>query len=82
MYHDIKDVFEVMERLGHKSITSTQIYIKLLKTGNREEYVSKAATTLEEAQSLIESGFEYVTDILIGQTSYKIFRKRKPWKPT
>jgi hypothetical protein len=70
-----------MNTLGHKSITSTQIYVKLLQTGNREEYVSKVALTLEEAQNLIENGFEYVTDMQIGETTYKLFRKRKPWQP-
>jgi hypothetical protein len=81
LYHDTKDIFLVMDQLGHRSITSTQIYIKLLQTGNKEEFMSKVANTLEEAQSLIESGFEYVTDMRIGETSYKLFRKRKPWKP-
>jgi len=81
LYHDTKNIVLVMNTLGHKSITSTQIYVKLLQTGNREEYVSKVATSLEEAQSLIESGFEYVTDMKIGQATYKLFRKRKPWKP-
>jgi integrase len=81
LYHDTKDPFLVMERLGHKSITSTQIYIKLLNTGNREEYVSKVAVTLEEAQTLIESGFEYVTSMRIGETTYQLFRKKKPWRP-
>ncbi len=38
--------------------------------------MSKVATTLEEAQTLIESGFEYVTDMQIGSTTYKLFRKR------
>lgn len=82
LYHDTKDIILVMNRLGHRSITSTQIYVKLLKTGNKDEYVSKAALTLEEAQTLIESGFEYVTDIKHGQMSYKLFRKKKPWRPS
>jgi len=66
----------------HWSITSTQIYVKLLKTGNKDEYVSKAATTLEEAQTLIESGFEYVTDLKYGEMNYKLFRKKKLWRPS
>ena len=45
-------------------------------------YVRKVATTLEEAQILIESEFEYVTDLQFGQTTYKLFRKRKPWHPS
>jgi len=82
LYPDTKDIMFVMARLGHKSLTSTQIYVRLLQTGNRDEYVSKVATTLEESQTLIESGFEYVTDMQIGQMSYKLFRKKKPWRPS
>jgi len=37
--------------------------------------------SVEEVQSLIENGFEYVTDMHIGQITYKLFRKKKPWKP-
>lgn len=81
LYHDTKDIVLVVNRLGHKSITSTQIYVKLLQTRGKEEYVSKVATTLEEPKNLIESGFEYVTDMKIGQMTYKLFRRRKPWKP-
>jgi integrase len=81
MYHSTKDIMTVMQALGHRSITSTQIYVQLLKTGNKDEFIFKTATTLEEAQSLIETGFEYVTDMKIGETTYKMFRKRKPWKP-
>jgi len=39
LFHDTKDVVLVKNTLGHKSITSTQIYVKLLQTSNREEYV-------------------------------------------
>lgn len=82
LYHYSKDIMLVMERLGHRSITSTQIYVKLLLGKGKEEYISKVATTLEEAQTLIESGFEYVTDMQIGSTSYKLFRIQKPWRPS
>jgi len=81
LYHDTKDIVLVMNRLGHKSITSVQIYVKLLQIKGPEKYVSKVATTLEEAQTLIEEGFEYVTDMQLGQTAYKLFGRRKPWKP-
>lgn len=47
--HNTKDIVLVMNTLGHKSITSTKIYVKLLQTGNKDEYVSKVASTLEEA---------------------------------
>lgn len=82
LYHDTKDIMLVMARLGHKSITSTQIYVKLLQGHGKEEYVSKVASTLEETETLIETGFEYVTDMKTGQITYKIFRKKKPWQPS
>jgi site-specific recombinase XerC len=47
--HNTKDIVLVMNTLGHKSITSTKVYVKLLQTGNNDEYVSKVASTLEEA---------------------------------
>jgi len=46
----------------------------------KKEY-SKTATTLEEMTKLIEQGFEYVTDTKIGETTYKVFRKKKAWRP-
>jgi len=38
-----------------------------------EEYICKAANTLDEAQKLIATGFEFITDM----DNYKLFRKRK-----
>ena len=65
-YRKTNDVLHVEERFGHRSITSTQGYVQLLQGHGKEEYLCKVATTLEEAQTLIESGFEYVTSIKIG----------------
>ena len=42
-------------------------------TTNGEEFVCKVAKTVEEASKLIESGFEYVTEV----DCVKLFRKRK-----
>jgi len=70
----------VKQKLGHKSITSTQICIQFLETKGKDEYISKVATALEEMTKLIEQGFEYVTDAKIGLTTYKVFRKKKAWK--
>ena len=80
-YHKNKEIPCVEESLGHRSITSTQVYVQLLQGHGKEEYLCKVATSLEEAQTLIESGFEYVTSVQIGQTVYKMFRKKKPWQP-
>jgi hypothetical protein len=38
-----------------------------------EEYISATAKTMEDAQKLVEAGFEYVTEIC----GVKLFRKRK-----
>jgi hypothetical protein len=61
-----------MNLLGHKNIQNTLTYTQLLKFEN-EEYHSATAKTIEEARQLIESGFEYVTDL----EDVKLFRKRK-----
>jgi hypothetical protein len=39
----------------------------------KEEYASATASTIEDAQKLVEAGFEYVTEI----DGVKLFRKRK-----
>ena len=62
-----------MRLLGHKSINNTLIYTHLVDFEQSDEYASAIATTIQEAQKLIESGFEYVTEI----DSIKLFRKRK-----
>jgi len=38
-----------------------------------EEFVCKVAESVEEAKVLIESGFEYITEV----DDVKLFRKRK-----
>ena len=40
-----------------------------------DEFICKVAKTVEEATKLVESGFDYVTDI----DGCKLFKKRK-WK--
>jgi integrase len=71
-YHRTKDILHVMNILGHKNIKNTLVYTHLVNWEN-DEFVCKIATTIEEAKQLIESGFEYVTEV-DGQ---KLFRKRK-----
>ena len=71
-YAKTKDILHVMRLLGHKNIQNTLVYTHLVDF-KEEEYVSRAAWTLEEAQKLIEAGFEYVCDF--GEA--KLFRKRR-----
>jgi len=71
-YHKTKDILHVMQILGHKNINNTLIYTQLVNFQN-DDYVCRAAKTLNEASQLIEAGYEYVTEM----ESLKLFRKRK-----
>jgi hypothetical protein len=75
LYHEIKDTYYVMLRLGHKNIENTLLYMHLEEALFRGEtnYISKVAKTEKEICSLVEAGFEYVTEF----EGAKIFRKRK-----
>ena len=70
LYHHTKNIMFAKEKLGHRSITSTHVYVQLLQTSGKEEYISKTATSIEEMTKLIEQGFEYVTDTKIGEITY------------
>lgn len=62
-YHKTKDVMHVKELLGHKSINSTMIYITIEKATFMyadDEYVSRVAKTVEEAQKLIDIRFVFL----------------------
>lgn len=61
-----------MQILGHRNIKNTLIYTQLIGS-EEDEYICKAAKTVEQASELIEAGFEYVCDI----EGVKLFRKRK-----
>jgi integrase len=71
-YHKTKDILHVMQMLGHKSIKNTLVYTHLVSF-ETDEYVCSAVKTMKEAATLIEQGFEYVTEI----EGSKLFRKRK-----
>jgi integrase len=61
VYRETKDPWTVMFHMGHKSLLTTQHYIQSMKPyyTNPEEgkYISKCATTPEEAMELINHGF-------------------------
>ena len=71
-YHKTKDILHIKWLLGHKRIENTLIYTHLVYFTS-EEYACKVAKTIEEANELIESGFEYVAEV----DAVKLFRKRK-----
>ena len=72
LYAKTKDILYVMKQLGHKKLETTLIYTQLVNFPN-DEYVSAAASTVDEARKLIECGFEFVCDV----DGFKLFRKLK-----
>jgi len=58
--------------MGHRNIKNTLLYVHLVGF-KEDEWICKVAKTIEEASNLIESGFDYVTEM----DGIKIFRKRK-----
>jgi integrase len=72
-YHRTRDIVYVQRTLGHRSIQSTLGYVQLLPYG-KDEYIAKAALTLEDVTSLVQDGFDFVTKLDDGT---QVFRKRK-----
>jgi hypothetical protein len=58
--------------MGHKKLTTTQLYMHLVNLDS-DEWACRDATTKEEAMILIEGGFQYVTEM----DGVKLFKKRK-----
>ncbi|MGB9135216.1 MAG: site-specific integrase, partial [Candidatus Bathyarchaeia archaeon] len=75
LHHQTKDMYYVMQRLGHKNIKNTLMYVQLEEAlfQDEQDYISKVAKTEKEICSLVEAGFEYVTEF----EGAKIFKKRK-----
>jgi integrase len=75
--HKTKDPWHVKEILGHKSITSTEVYIhiekQLYQNGINDEFTVKVASRTEEITALLETGFEYI----MTKEGLAYFRKRK-----
>jgi hypothetical protein len=63
----------VKQQLGHKKLETSLIYTQLVNFNEEDEFYSATAKTVQEAQRLIENGFEYVTTF----DGIMIFRKRK-----
>jgi len=71
-YAKTKDILHIMKMPGHRNVQSTLMYTQLVNFES-DEYHSATAKTVEEAQKLVETGFEYVCDF----EQAKLFRKRK-----
>jgi integrase len=64
-YHKTRDMDHVRRPLGQKSILNTQMYVNMEKAffpESSENYTVKVASSVEEACSLLEVGFEYVAE--------------------
>lgn len=75
-YHNTKDIVHVKYTLGHKSITSTMIYINLenaLFLQTDENFACKVAHNEQEEQELIQAGFTYVSE----RNELHFYKKRK-----
>jgi integrase len=72
LYQRTRDILRVQINLGHRSIQNTLRYTHVVNFKD-DEYHSATAKTVEEACKLIESGFDYVTEM----EDIKIFKKRK-----
>lgn len=60
-YHRTRDILHVMQLLGHKNIRNTLVYTHLVDF-HSDDYICKVAKTASEARTLVEEGFDYVTD--------------------
>jgi integrase len=72
LYHKTKDILFTKTMMGHKKIETTLLYAQLIAFGD-DEWSSAVAKNIKTACSLIEQGFDYVTEM----EGIKIFRKRK-----
>jgi len=72
LYAKTRDILLVKQQMGHKKIETTLIYTQLLNL-SEDEWTCKTANNIKDATSLIESGFEYVTEM----DGTRLFKKRK-----
>ena len=72
LYHKTKNLVYVQERLDHRNIKNTRLYIKLINFEG-DKHHSATAKNIDEAYKLVDFGFEYVCNF----EDAKLFRKRK-----
>ncbi len=75
-YHKTKDIIHVKQVLGHKDIESTMLHINIEQAiflSEADEWTCRTTATAQEAITLIEAGFQYITTI----EGIQLFKKRK-----
>ena len=65
----------VQQKLGHRDIRETLIYAQIVDVLEDDNYSCEIAETVEQAKTLIEKGYEYVTGEY--DNGGKLFRKCK-----
>ena len=74
LYYKTRDPIGVKRHRRHKKLETTMHYLNgITVNGEEEEFICKTPTTVEEATQLIETSFQYITDI----DGIKLFKKRK-----
>jgi len=73
LYYRTRDILLVKKRLGHRSIESTLVYTHVIEELPPLSFHVATASNVSDATKLIESGFDYVTEI----EGVKLFRKLK-----
>ena len=71
-YHQTGNILLVKKLIGHKKIENTMKYTQLIQFKD-SEYEVTSATTLEEAKTILATGFDYVTE----KNGIVLFRKPK-----
>jgi integrase len=74
LYEQTKDILFVQRQLGHRSLSNTVRYTRMVNFDSEDNYVVKAAKNEAEATLLLEAGFQYVVTTPDG---IMLFRKRK-----
>jgi integrase len=71
-YHRTRDIVHVQRILGHRSISNTLRYVRLISFPD-DEFTSKVATSQKEITELLEAGFDFI----LQKDGLAYFRKRK-----
>lgn len=74
LYESTKDILFVQRQIGHRSLSNTVRYARMVNFDAEDDFIVKAAENKSEAEPLIEAGYQYVVTTPEG---YMLFRKRK-----
>ncbi len=74
LYESTKDILFVQRQIGHRSLSNTVRYTRMVNFDADDEYIDKAAKSKSEAEPLIEAGYQFEVTTPEG---YMLFRKRK-----